>query len=465
MATFYADPALGGSSATYTDDANPATGLDNYGYVERLVPMFADGINITSFAAGRATAAADSASAAAASATSALNAPGTNATSTTSLTVGTGSRSLTIQTAKAYSAGQVVVIASTASPGNQMTGIITSYNSGTGALVVDVQQTLGSGTLAAWTISLGALVSSTLPSQTGNSGKFLTTNGTAASWGDALVPSGNLAGLSNYTTARTNLGLTIGTNVQAYDADLAAIAGLTSAADRLPYFTGSGTAALATFTSAGRALVDDADASAQRATLGLVIGTNVQAYDVKLGAFAGLTLAADKLPYATGPSAMATTDLSAFARTILDDANAGAVRSTISAAASGANNDITSLDGLTTAAMQAILAGGVIGSLAQSGYVNVGGFLFQWGRYAGGSSSPTISFPLAFPVECFVVVPAAVGFSADANTVSSSSVHHVALRGSPTTSSFQAWCSFENEASDVFAASTNTAFHWIAVGY
>ena len=74
-----------------------------------------------------------------------------NGTSTSSLTIGTGAQSFTTQASKAWALGQAVTIANSTSA--YMVGIVSSYNSGTGAMTVSVNSVVGSGTYASWTIT------------------------------------------------------------------------------------------------------------------------------------------------------------------------------------------------------------------------------------------------------------------------------------------------------------------------
>jgi hypothetical protein len=77
-------------------------------------------------------------------------------------------------------------------------------------------------------------------------------------------------GARTAAAARTNLGMVIGTDIQAQNATLQGIADLGGlASDRLLYTTALNTFAGTTITAAGRAILDDADAAAQRTTLGL----------------------------------------------------------------------------------------------------------------------------------------------------------------------------------------------------
>lgn len=149
---------------------------------------------------------------------------------------------------------------------------------------------------------------------------------------------------ANASTARSTLGLRIGVDVQAYSAILAAMSGLSPAGDRIAYFTGASTMAIASFSSFTRTLTAASDAAAARTTLGVAIGTDVQAYDAELAALAGLTSAADKLPYFTGSGTAAVTDITSTARGLLDDATAADMRTTLGVAATShthAGTDIT----------------------------------------------------------------------------------------------------------------------------
>ena len=164
---------------------------------------------------------------------------------------------------------------------------------------------------------------------------------------------GYLNGVSSAIQTQINSKINtseIGSSVQAYDTELAAIAGLTSAADKGIQFTGSGTAGTFDLTTAGKALLDDADASTQRSTLGLgtIATQNSNNVTVTGGSITGLG------------SPSATSD--AATKNYVDQAVAGLRTRTIAECASTANVNLSngleagdSIDGVTLVAGDRVL--------------------------------------------------------------------------------------------------------------
>lgn len=123
---------------TYSDDGTAANDMTQGGFRQHLLPMIGD----VMVGAGAAVVTA---------------AAGFTATSSTSAALGTGAKTLTVETGKGFVADMFIVAWDAADVSRFMVGQVTAYTSGTGVLAFTVLADVdvaGTGTITSWRVAL-----------------------------------------------------------------------------------------------------------------------------------------------------------------------------------------------------------------------------------------------------------------------------------------------------------------------
>lgn len=120
-------------------------------------------------------------------------------TSTSSNSIGTGSKTFTLADVLSLSNGQILKLTDSSTGGNWVVGSVTSWNSGTREVVINVGRTDGTGTITSWTANVQGI-----PGENG-------LDGADASWSN---PTADLDLLDTYRVKRGRL---LDMHIDAYD--------------------------------------------------------------------------------------------------------------------------------------------------------------------------------------------------------------------------------------------------------
>ncbi|WP_262522688.1 gp53-like domain-containing protein [Agrobacterium tumefaciens] len=159
-------------------------------------------------------------------------------------------------------------------------------------------------------------------------------------------------------------------------------------------------------------------------------GKLIKAITGAIAALHALTPAADRLPYFNGASSASLATLTAFARTVLDDANGAAMFDTM----------------------------GATRVLSANGRENLpDGFQVKWGTASLTTADQRVNFPLAFPTACVAVVMNCGTYYPEQDRLISAATSQVGPTGFDIRS--------RNLQSGSVSGQSGVIYYWIAIGY